>query len=73
MAETRDQVSAGGVVFRVENGQPLFLLIRDSYGHWGFPKGHLERGERAEAAALRETRLEVANRVARVADAQERR
>ena len=27
---------------------PLYLLIRDSYTNWGFPKGHLEAGERAE-------------------------
>ena len=50
----RDETSAGGVVFRVDGGQPLFLLIRDSYQNWGFPKGHLESGEEAEAAALRE-------------------
>jgi 8-oxo-dGTP pyrophosphatase MutT (NUDIX family) len=47
-------VSAGGVVFRIEDGRPLFLLIRDSYANWGFPKGHLERGEAPERAALRE-------------------
>lgn len=46
--------SAGGVVVRVEQNEPRFLLIRDSYGHWGFPKGHLERGERSATAALRE-------------------
>lgn len=46
--------SAGGVVVRVEQDQPRFLLIRDGYGHWGFPKGHLERGERPDTAALRE-------------------
>lgn len=51
---TRRERSAGGVVFRISGGQPLFLLIRDSYGKWGFPKGHLERGERADTAALRE-------------------
>lgn len=39
---------------RHADGGPLFLLIRDSYGHWGFPKGHLERGEPADAAAVRE-------------------
>jgi 8-oxo-dGTP pyrophosphatase MutT (NUDIX family) len=50
----RREASAGGIVFRIAGGQPLFLLIRDSYGNWGFPKGHLERGERAEIAALRE-------------------
>jgi 8-oxo-dGTP pyrophosphatase MutT (NUDIX family) len=45
-------------VFRLEHGAPLFLLIRDSYGNWGFPKGHLEQGESAEDAALREVREE---------------
>ena len=50
----RDELSAGGVVFRVEEGMPLFLLIRDSYENWGFPKGHIEGSERAEDAALRE-------------------
>lgn len=55
----RQETSAGGVVYRVTRGpdghaEPLFLLIRDSYHNWGFPKGHLERGEMPEAAALRE-------------------
>jgi 8-oxo-dGTP pyrophosphatase MutT (NUDIX family) len=36
----------------------LFLLIRDSYRNWGFPKGHLEDGELPDAAALREVREE---------------
>ena len=54
------ETSAGGIVYRLAespNGgprEPLFLLIRDSYKNWGFPKGHLERGEMPEAAALRE-------------------
>jgi 8-oxo-dGTP pyrophosphatase MutT (NUDIX family) len=34
--------------------RPLFLIIRDSYDNWGFPKGHVEHGEQPEAAALRE-------------------
>ena len=50
----RDETSAGGVVFRIAEGRPHFLLIRDSYRNWGFPKGHLEAGERPEDAALRE-------------------
>ncbi len=58
-ARAREEVSAGGVVFRVCRGpdgrpEPLFLLIRDSYDNWGFPKGHLEAGEGASCAALRE-------------------
>ena len=52
--DVRDETSAGGVVFRVDDGLPLYLLIRDSYQNWGFPKGHLEDGEIAEAAAVRE-------------------
>lgn len=50
----REEVSAGGVVVRIDQGRPLFLLIRDSYHNWGFPKGHLEEGETADAAAMRE-------------------
>ena len=53
-ARARQEISAGGVVFRVDEGRPVFLLIRDSYSNWGFPKGHVERGEAAEAAAVRE-------------------
>lgn len=57
-ARAQRETSAGGVVYRVADGAPLFLLIRDSYANWGFPKGHLESGERAEDAALREVREE---------------
>ena len=55
---TRREHSAGGVVYRIHEGRPLYLLIRDSYGNWGFPKGHLERGEQADIAAVREVREE---------------
>jgi 8-oxo-dGTP pyrophosphatase MutT (NUDIX family) len=57
-SRARDETSAGGVVFRMDVGQPLYLLIRDSYKNWGFPKGHVETGEHPEAAALREVREE---------------
>jgi 8-oxo-dGTP pyrophosphatase MutT (NUDIX family) len=52
------ETSAGGVVYRLEKGEPLFLLIRDSYKNWGFPKGHLETNEMPDAAAVREVREE---------------
>ena len=49
------ETSAGGVVFRRgPDGQVRFLLIRDSYKNWGFPKGHLEAGEPPAEAARRE-------------------
>ena len=55
----REEVSAGGVVFRLvcdRDGasRPYYLLIRDSYRNWGFPKGHLEAEEGPERAAVRE-------------------
>jgi len=50
------EVSAGGIVFRwVPEAPPRYLLIRDSYDNWGFPKGHLENGESPAEAAIRET------------------
>lgn len=51
---TKEETSAGGVVYLIRDGQPLFLLIRDSYRNWGFPKGHLEPDEVADRAAMRE-------------------
>jgi 8-oxo-dGTP pyrophosphatase MutT (NUDIX family) len=56
--EAREEVSAGGIVFRRGRDGLLVLLIRDSYRNWGFPKGHLEKGESPDAAALREVREE---------------
>jgi 8-oxo-dGTP pyrophosphatase MutT (NUDIX family) len=50
------EVSAGGIVFRRVSGEGAkYLLIRDSYNNWGFPKGHLEGNESPAETALRET------------------
>ena len=43
----REERGAGGVVLRRIRGTIHALLIRDSYGNWGLPKGHLEPGEAA--------------------------
>jgi len=55
----RIEHSAGGVVFRCLNRRVLIGLIKDSYHKWTFPKGHLEKGETPERAALRETHEEM--------------
>ena len=52
------ETSAGGVVYRMQDGHPVFLLIRDSYRNWGFPKGHVEADEALETTALREVQEE---------------
>jgi len=50
------EVSAGGIVFRRQlDRSARFLLIRDPYEHWGFPKGHLEGEETPVQAAHRES------------------
>jgi diadenosine hexaphosphate hydrolase (ATP-forming) len=55
----RQEVSAGGIVYRNKDGKIDVLVIKDSYGNLAFPKGHLEKGETIEQAALRETMEEV--------------
>ncbi len=47
--------SCGAVVFRKEDGEIKYLLIRNKRSaHWGFPKGHVEPGETKEETAIRE-------------------
>jgi 8-oxo-dGTP pyrophosphatase MutT (NUDIX family) len=54
----RIEVSSGGVIYRRTSNAIEILLIKDSYGNWGFPKGHVEAGESSQEAALRECREE---------------
>lgn len=50
--------SAGGVLVRLGDEGWHALVIRDSYGKWGLPKGHLEHGEGVRQAAVREVEEE---------------
>lgn len=50
----REERSAGGVVLRRIEGRIHVLLIKDPYGKWGLPKGHLQGAEDPPAAGLRE-------------------
>jgi len=51
--------SAGGVVYKEENGRRLWLLIQPKdTERWQLPKGWIEEGEENQAAALREIKEE---------------
>ncbi|MFC1570407.1 NUDIX hydrolase [Candidatus Omnitrophota bacterium] len=55
---TEKQFAAGGVVLKGDAEEVKALLIKDSYGHWTWPKGHIEEGESPREAALREVQEE---------------
>lgn len=50
--------SAGIIIYYQGEDQPEYLLLQYAAGHWDFAKGHLEKGETSEQAALRELKEE---------------
>ncbi|MBD3208080.1 MAG: NUDIX domain-containing protein [Candidatus Nealsonbacteria bacterium] len=50
--------SAGAVVFRKKEGRRLYLLLHYDAGHWSFPKGNIEKGEKLKETVIRETQEE---------------
>ena len=57
--KTRERVSAGGVAFRsTSDGFEVALIKTTKEGRWQLPKGHIDPGETAEQAAVREVREE---------------
>jgi 8-oxo-dGTP diphosphatase len=53
------EFSAGGIVVRKRGKGFEVLLIKDSYGRWTWPKGHINQDESSQDAALREIKEEV--------------
>lgn len=52
--------SCGAIVYRIINDRVRFLLIKNKRSaHWGFPKGHIEKGETPRKTAVREVLEEV--------------
>jgi 8-oxo-dGTP pyrophosphatase MutT (NUDIX family) len=55
----KEQVSAGGVVFRSDNGSVEVVIVAVGGQHrWQLPKGLVDTGENPEIAAVREAREE---------------
>jgi 8-oxo-dGTP pyrophosphatase MutT (NUDIX family) len=67
--ETKEQISAGGVVYRRRGGRTEVALISvGEQGRWQLPKGLVGRGESPEEAALREVAEETGLRCEIVAE-----
>jgi 8-oxo-dGTP pyrophosphatase MutT (NUDIX family) len=54
----REQVSAGGVVFRLDNPRVDVVIVAVGNNRWQLPKGLVEKDEKPEIAAVREAREE---------------
>jgi len=58
----KTEISAGGIVYKVDGGQVLWLITQHSqHKGWGFPKGIIgdeDKDETMDVAALREVREE---------------
>lgn len=50
------EFSAGGIVFNKEGR--VLITQHSQNNHWGFPKGHIEKGQTSKEAAIREVREE---------------
>jgi 8-oxo-dGTP pyrophosphatase MutT (NUDIX family) len=60
MTKVKREFSAGGVVYKRENGKLFFLLGKHSgYHKWVLPKGLIEAGEKGIETAIRETEEEM--------------
>ena len=53
------EFSAGAIIFKKKGADILFLVIYSGRNKiWGFPKGHLEKGETEKESAVREIKEE---------------
>lgn len=63
------EFSAGAVIFKKEHAGILFLIVYSNRNKiWGFPKGHIEKGETDMKAASREIKEEVGLNISRFID-----
>ena len=59
MENLKKEKSCGAVIYKIdENDRISFLLIKQKTGHFGFPKGHVEKDETEIETATREVKEE---------------
>ena len=50
--------SCGAVIYKIDNSELNFLILKQTKGHHSFPKGHVENNETEEDTAIREIKEE---------------
>lgn len=50
--------SVGAIIYRIENKERLYLLLKYKAKHWEFVKGHIDEGETDMQTLLREAKEE---------------
>lgn len=63
---SKKHFASGGIIVKNISGRLMVLLIKDKYGRWTWPKGHIEGSETPEEAALREIGEETSQRNIRI-------
>lgn len=56
--QVKNSHSVGIILFRRSPRKLLYLVLKQHQGHWSFPKGHVENGERLIDTAVRELKEE---------------
>lgn len=56
--QEKKEKSCGAVIFKIEDGNILYLVEKMVKGHYSMCKGHVEKNESEEETALREIREE---------------
>lgn len=63
--------SCGCIIFKYDEEKLLFLVIKQTLGHFSFPKGHVEESESEKDTALREVKEETGFDISFVGDFRE--
>ena len=53
------EISSGAVVYTIKDKEIFYVIIHDNNGNYGFPKGHIEKGEELQETAIREIKEEI--------------
>jgi len=59
MLKIKKDTAFGIIPICFNDKNPLFLVVQHQAGHWGFPKGHVEKNENSLDTARREFEEEV--------------